>query len=132
MRFLLDTDICIGILRGRTSLLECLQSQRPDDCGISTVSIFELLSGVERCRRPDEERSKVEKFLEPLHLLPFDHESARRTASIRWHLEKAGTPIGPYDLQLAGQALALDVTLVTGNIREFSRVPDLKFESWME
>jgi tRNA(fMet)-specific endonuclease VapC len=66
-----------------------------------------------------------------MHLLPFELDSAAQAARVRWLLEKAGTPIGPYDLQLAGQALALDVTLVTGNTNEFMRVPDLKLENWI-
>jgi tRNA(fMet)-specific endonuclease VapC len=132
MKYLLDTDVCVAALRGNPRVRERLQAVQPDDCGVSTVSIFELLSGVERCRRPEGERTKVEALLAPLHLLPFDLAAAAQAARVRWHLEKAGTPIGPYDIQLAGQALALDVTLVTGNINEFARVSDLKLENWME
>lgn len=94
------------------------------------VSVFELFAGVERCREPERESAKVVAFLQPLHLLPFDWDSALRTAAIRWELEKAGKKIGPYDLQLAGQALALDVTLVSHNLREFQRVSGLKLEDW--
>lgn len=95
------------------------------------VSIFGLLSGVERCRRPEDERRKVEPFLAPMHLLPFDLDSAAQAARVRWHLEKAGTLIGPYDVQLAGQALALDVALLTGNAGEFPRVPALRLANWI-
>lgn len=131
MRYLLDTDICIAALRGHAGVRARLQSVTPDDCGVSTVTVFELLSGVERCRRPDGERRKVEAFLAPLHVLPFDHEAAVRAAKVRWGLEKAGQPIGPYDLQIAAQALALDVVVVTGNAGEFSRVPELRVEVWI-
>lgn len=131
MKYLLDTDVCIAILRGQPRVRERLLGLTPDDCGVSMVSVFELLSGVERCRRPEIERQKVETFLAPLHLLPFDLDSAVHAAPVRWHLEKTGMPIGPYDLQLAGQALALDVTLVTGNTGEFARVPQLRLENWM-
>lgn len=130
MKYLLDTDICIATLQGSVPVQARLRAVTPDDCGVSMVSVFELLSGVECCRRPEEERRKVELFLSPLHLLPFDHDSAAKAAAVRWHLEKAGTPIGPYDLLLAGQALALDVTLVTANAREFLRVPGLAVENW--
>lgn len=130
MKYLLDTDVCIAVLRGYRRVRERLQAVQPDDCGISVVSIFELFSGVERCCRPEEERLKVETFIAPMHVLPFDHDSALRASKVRWHLEKAGLPIGPYDLLLAGQALVLDVTLVTGNIGEFARVPDLVLENW--
>lgn len=131
MKYLLDTDICIALLRGNPRATERLQAVQPDDCGVSIVSVFELLSGVVRCRHPEEERRKVETFLAELHLLPFDYNAAVHTAKVRWFLEKAGRHIGPYDLQLAGQALALDVVLVTGNTREFERAPDLKLENWI-
>ncbi len=131
MRFLLDTDTCIAAMRGRPEVRRRLEAVAPDDCGISFVSVFELYSGVERCRRPENERRKVETFLGPMHLLPFDRDAALRAAGVRWQLERSGQPIGPYDLQLAGQALALDVTLVTGNTYEFTRVPGLRIENWM-
>lgn len=131
LKYLLDTDICIAVLRGNSLVRRRLQAVRPDNCGVSMVSVFELFSGVERCRPPEEEGKKVETFLGPLHLLPFDHDAALRAAKVRWHLEKNGQSIGPYDLQLAGQALALDVTFVTGNTGEFSRVPDLRVENWL-
>jgi tRNA(fMet)-specific endonuclease VapC len=130
MKYLLDTNVCIAAMRGREPVLARLLSCRPDDCGVSMVSVFELFSGVCRCARPQVEEVKVRAFLEPLHLLPFDWDSALRTAEVRWHLEKAGMKIGPYDLQLAGQALALDVTLVTHNTREFERVEGLRLEDW--
>jgi len=131
MKYLLDTDTCIAILRGQVNVRERLKNVTPDDCGVSVVSVFELLSGVERCRQPEVERRKVETFLAPLHVLPFDFDAAARTARVRWILEKAGTPIGPYDLQLAGQALSLDVALATGNTGEFTRVPELRLENWI-
>lgn len=96
------------------------------------VSVFELFSGVERCRDPESEARKVMIFLKPLHLIPFDWDSALRSAGVRWDLEKAGQRIGPYDLQLAGQALALDVTLVTHNTQEFERVVGLRLEDWQD
>lgn len=131
MRYLLDTDVCIAALRGHRDVQARMQSVKPDDCGVSTVTVFELFSGVERCRRPEEERRKVEVFLAPLHVLPFDHPAALQAAEVRRGLEKSGQPIGPYDLQIAAQALALDVVLVTGNVGEFLRVQGLRVEGWM-
>ncbi len=96
------------------------------------ISAFELHSGVERCRSPEAERKKVEYFLAPLHLLPFDRHAAVLAARVRWHLEKQGTPIGPYDTLLAGQALSLEVALVTANHAEFRRVAGLSLENWAE
>jgi tRNA(fMet)-specific endonuclease VapC len=132
VKYLLDTDTCVAALRGHTGVRARLRAVAPDECGVSMVSVFELFSGVERCRRPEEEGRKVGVFLAPLHLLPFDYVAAQRAATVRWHLEKSGQPIGPYDLQIAGQALSLEVILVTSNTREFVRVPGLQVEDWAD
>ena len=130
MTWLLDTNVCIAAMRGNPQVMQKLEAVAPTDCGISTVTLYELFSGVERCRHPHTERRKVECFAAPLHLLPFDADAAAQTARIRWHLEKAGNLIGPYDLMLAGQALSLGVTLVTHNTGEFQRVPGLTLADW--
>jgi tRNA(fMet)-specific endonuclease VapC len=130
MTHLLDTNACIAAMRGDESVRCRMLSHVPSDLGISTITLFELLAGAERCRDPGSERKKIESLLEPLHLLPFDEEAAKETARLRWHLEGRGCPIGPYDLQLAGQALALNVVLVSRNCGEFRRVPDLRWENW--
>ena len=130
MKYLLDTNVCIALLRGNPGVIKRLRAVPPDDCGVSMISTFELFSGVERCRDPERERLKVEALLAPLHLLPFDGEASLRAAQVRWNLEKQGRVIGPYDLLLAGQALSLDVTFVTRNTKEFARVPGLALEDW--
>ena len=130
MTYLLDTNTCIAAMRGKDSVCGRLASLAPDDCGISVVSYYELLAGVERCRNPATELKKVDFFAAPLRVLPFDLPSAAISARIRWALEKRGEIIGPYDLLLAGQAVALDVTLVTRNLREFQRVSGLRVENW--
>ncbi len=112
MIYLLDTNVCIAAMKGNSRVVQRLAVCKPNDCGISTVSVYELFAGVRRCADPVRESHKVSAFVEPLHLLPFDWDSALNTAEIRWELEKIGNVIGPYDLQLAGQALALDLTLV--------------------
>ena len=130
MKYLLDTNVCIAAMRGHVGVRQKLRSMTPNDCGISSVSLYELHSGVERCRQPSTERLKVETFVSVFHQLPFDRDAALRTARIRWHLERQGLLIGPYDLMLAGQALSLGVILVTHNTNEFQRVPDLECEDW--
>lgn len=130
MTHLLDTNVCIAAMRGHRGVCKRLLELAPTDCGISAVTLYELMSGVERCRQPAAERHKVESLAAPLHLLPFDDAAALRSAQVRWYLEKQGRPIGPYDLMLAGQALALDVTLVTHNQAEFLRVPGLRLDDW--
>ena len=131
MKFLLDTDACIEVLRGNPKAVARLAAGAPDDYGVSTVTIFELMAGAERCRHPAAETSKVDLILEPMHILPFDTDSAREAARIRWALERVGRPIGPYDLMLAAQAIVVDVPLVTHNRAEFARVPGLRLEDWL-
>lgn len=130
MIYLLDTNVCIAAMRGNPMVIEGLASRRPEDCAVSMVSVFELFAGVFRCNNPASEGQKVSDFLSPFHLLPFDWDAALKTADIRFQLEKTGTKIGPYDLQLSGQALSLDLTLVTHNTREFKRVSGLRLEDW--
>jgi tRNA(fMet)-specific endonuclease VapC len=130
MKYLLDTNVCIAAMRGNAAVQRRLRQLTPNDCGVSTVSLYELHSGVERCRQPTSERLKVETFTRALHQLPFDHYAALHTARIRWQLEQQGKIIGPYDLMLAGQALSLGVILVTHNTSEFQRVSGLLFEDW--
>lgn len=130
MTYLLDTNVCIGAMRGNPEIVRALSARSPNDCAVSMVSVFELFAGVFRCNDPVSEGQKISTFLEPFHRLPFDWDAALKTAQIRCQLEKAGTKIGPYDLQLSGQALSLDLTLVTHNTREFKRVTGLRFEDW--
>ncbi len=126
----LDTNVCIAAMRGNPKVVQALATRSPEDCAVSMVSVFELFAGVFSCNDPESEGQKVSTFLEPFHLLPFDWDSAMKTAGIRFPLEKAGPMIGPYDLQLSGQALSLDLTLVTHNTREFKRVTGLRLEDW--
>jgi len=127
---LLDTNVCVAVLRGVRGVQGKLQTLCPDDVGVSSVTIFELQVGVERCRDPKGEGRKVATFLRPLHVLDFDREAAAQAARVRADLEKSGCVIGPYDLLLAGQALSLGVVLVTRNTAEFGRVRGLLVENW--
>jgi tRNA(fMet)-specific endonuclease VapC len=128
--YLLDTNVCIRLMRGDENIRRHLSAKSPDDCAVSMVTVFELFAGVEKCSDPGKESAKVRRMLDAFHLLPFDWDSALHTAKVRGHLEKIGKIIGPYDLQLAGQCLALGLILVTHNSREFSRVPGLAMEDW--
>jgi tRNA(fMet)-specific endonuclease VapC len=95
MTYLFDTDVCLAAMRGQDAVRKNMQAHAPHDCAISTVSLYELYSGVERFAQPETERIKVECFIRPLHLLHFDKEAALNTARIRWSLEKLGQLIGP-------------------------------------
>ena len=130
MTYLLDTNACVDALKGEAQVVRNLASQSPDECAISTVTAYELYTGMEKCADPEKEREKVVRFLDSLHLLAFEDRAAQEAARIRADLEAAGTPIGPYDILIAGHALAVDLVLVTHNVTEFSRVPGLKIQDW--
>ena len=130
MTHLLDTDTCIGVLRQRPGMVQRLSQVAPTDCAVSMVTVYELFCGLARAQDSAKERQKIERFLSIVIVLPLDHAGAEAAANIRADLERQGRPIGPYDLLIAGQAVAGGLTLVTNNIREFERVNGLKLESW--
>ena len=102
----------------------------PGECAISTITGYELYTGVEKCSKPAIERAKVDLLLRAVRQLPFGSRGAKEAARIRALLETQGRPIGAYDVLLAGQGLASSLILVTANTKEFSRVPGLALENW--
>ena len=132
MTHLLDTNVCIALMRGHSGVRERMKDYSPNDLAISTVTLFELLAGARRCRNPPREEARIAAMIAPIHLVPFDADAASKSAEIRYDLALQGKPIGPYDLQIAGQALAIDCILVTHNTAEFQRVAGLRLENWEE
>jgi tRNA(fMet)-specific endonuclease VapC len=130
MTYLLDTDTCIGVLRQRTGMVQKLSSLKPADIAISAITVYELFCGVEKARDAAKERGKVEQFISAVFELQLDRASLQKSAQLRAELERQGMPIGPYDLLIAGQALAHGLILVTNNLGEFQRVKGLTLESW--
>jgi len=130
MRYLLDTDICIYAINERPpAVLQAFRAHEAAGLGISSVTAAELFYGVARTGSERNLRA-LRQFLAPLEIVPFDVAAAEVFGSLRAWLASQGTPIGPYDTQIAAQAQALGVTLVSNNIREFSRVPGLRVENW--
>jgi len=130
MTHLLDTDTCIGVLRQTPGMVQRLSQVAPTDCAVSMVTVYELFCGLARARDPAGERRKVERFVSAIIELPLERAGAEAAANVRAELERQGMVIGPYDLLIAGQAVAEGLTLVTSNVREFQRVSGLKLESW--
>lgn len=130
MRFLLDTDVCVDVLRGREEVVERLRKVSRDDCFLSAVTSYELQVGALKCADPERELGKLASLSAVLGVLGWDEGAAVAAAKVRATLESEGTGIGPYDTLIAGQALQLGVTLVTNNLGEFSRVPDLEVVTW--
>jgi tRNA(fMet)-specific endonuclease VapC len=130
MRYLLDTNICIAAMRRDSLVLQRLQSVAPDDCAISTITSYELFTGIEKCTAPAQELAKINLLLSTVHEIVFDELAARDAGKIRAVLESNGWMIGPYDVLLAGHARSVGFTLVTDNTAEFGRVSGLSLENW--
>ena len=129
--YCLDTNTCVFALKGRyASIGERLQALSPERVRIPSMVQAELLYGATRSLEPARTRSVIEAFLLPFRVLPFDSGAACVYGAIRASLEASGTPIGPNDLVIAATVLAHGGTLVTQNVREFARVPNLSWEDW--
>ena len=130
LRYMLDTNLCIRVLRERPVNLRERFNAEADGLCISTIILTELLHGAEKSDRPTVNRTKVEAFAARLEILPFDPDAAAHAADIRAVLERRGQPIGGYDVLIAGHARSRGLIVVTGNLGEFSRVDGLRCEDW--
>lgn len=131
MKFLLDTNICIYIINARPPhVLARFRSEAIGDVGVSAITAAELAYGVAKSGSV-RNRAALEKFLAPLEIVAFDTDAWWRYGDVRAELERRGQPIGSLDTLIAAHALALDTTLVTNNMAEFSRVPGLQIENWV-
>ena len=128
---LLDTNICIHLIRERpATVVERIQEYAVGDIGISVITLAELEYGVSKSARPAQNKQALDRFVEPLMVPDFDRPATVAYGKLRATLEKKGQMIGGMDLLIAAHALSLNVRLVTHNVREFTRVPGLKVESW--
>ena len=133
MIYLLDTNACIVYLNRRVSgVRRRLGSLSPSDIAVCSVVKSELFYGAMRSSNSERTLALQEAFLNNFVSLPFDDDAARIYARIRAQLEALGTPIGPYDLQIAAIALVNNLILVTHNTAEFGRVNGLQIEDWEE
>src|SRR5438105_3669705 len=131
MKYLLDTNVCVSLIRNKTpQVVQILAAHPISDIGISSITVAELQYGVQKSSNPEQNQQALDLVLVPLTILDFNYEAAISYDRIRAHLEAQGTPIGSLDTLIAAQALGHRLTLVTNNIKEFSRVPDLAIEDW--
>lgn len=134
MKYLLDTNACIAIVNGEPAKVRSRfqkEVQHGSELFVSSIAAFELWFGVAKSARIQENAALLEAFLQGSALsLPFDPSDARVGGEIRAALARAGRPIGAYDILIAGQALSRNLTLVTANEREFSRIKGLRWENW--
>ncbi len=131
MTYLLDTNVCIKYLNGRSDKIrEYIESMNPEEIALCSVVKAELFYGAMKSRYPDKNFKKQQKFINRFLSLPFDDDSAEIYGNIRSQLEKTGNPIGPNDLLIAAIAVKDRVILVTHNTQEFGRIKNLKTADW--
>ena len=131
MKYLLDTNVCIKYLNGSSeSIKNHIEKRHPSDIVICSVVKSELYAGAYKSKKRKKTLDKLRIFFSPIKSLPYTDEAADVYGNIRADLEKKGTSIGPYYLQIASIAVLNDLILVTHNVREFSRIEELRIEYW--
>jgi len=131
VKYLLDTNACIRLMTGRApGLVERFRQHRPSEIAVCSVVKAELFYGAAKSSSPEKTLAKQKEFLSLFHSFLFDDCAAERSGHLRAELHAQGTPIGPYDTQIAAIALANDLVLVTHNVAEFERVNGLQIEDW--
>ena len=130
---MLDTNICIYAIKHKPEQVFLkLQEHDPSEVCISSVTYAELVHGVEKSQSIEKNRVALALLLANIEIMDFDTSAAESYGKIRADLEKAGKPIGPLDMMIAGHAKALGYVVVTNNTKEFERVEGLKLENWAE
>ena len=133
MEYLLDTNICIYIIKKKPEkVFNKFRNISFGSIGISSITLAELQYGVMKSSNPGKNQEALEKFITPLQIFEYGFDQTLVYGKIRAELERKGTPIGPLDTLIASHALSLNFTLVTNNMREFKRIPDLQLENWIE
>jgi tRNA(fMet)-specific endonuclease VapC len=132
MKYMLDTNICIDIMRRpKSPAIKHILKHSPGDIAISSVTLAELEFGVNKSNDPERNARMLIEACSAFEIVPFDNEAAASYGIIRANLESKGTPIGPLDTMIASAALSRNLTLVTNNTKEFKRVKNLKLENWI-
>jgi len=133
MQYLLDTNICIYLIKQKPEkVIARFQTLSISDIGISSITIAELEYGVYKSQQQEKNKNALMQFLLPLEIIEFSQKAAVIYGAIRSDLESKGLVIEPMDMLIAAHAMSLGVTLVTNNIREFSRISKLSLENWAE
>jgi tRNA(fMet)-specific endonuclease VapC len=131
MKWMLDTNICIALIKRRQAhLIASLERHPIGEVGISSITLAELEFGVSKSAHRERNEAALAAFVAPLELALFDVVAARAYGEVRSNLEKRGEPIGSLDTLIAGHALSVGAVLVTNNTREFRKVTGLKVEDW--
>lgn len=130
---MLDTNICIYAVKHKPKkVFQRLQEVDPEDICVSSVTYAELVQGVEKSAAIEKNRLALSMLFANIEIMNFDVDAADCYGKIRAGLEKKGSPIGPLDMMIAGHAMSKGYTVVTNNVKEFSKVPGLKIDNWAE
>src|SRR6185295_11867954 len=113
-------------------LIERIEQEKPSDVGLSSITVSELYYGVYKSVQVEKNQTALAQFLMPFEIIPYIAEMAEQFGKVRAALERRGKPIGAYDMLIAVEALYHDLTLVTNNVKEFNRIPELKIENWLK
>jgi len=131
MKYMLDSNICIYIMNERPKhILDKFRTLSECDVSISSVVLSELNYGAHKSHHKEKNLVALEKFTVPVQAVSYDAQAASHFGEIRVALERQGLVIGPYDLMIAAHALSVNATLITNNLKEFSRVKNLRCEKW--
>jgi tRNA(fMet)-specific endonuclease VapC len=128
--YILDTNTLIYFFKGIGNVADILLSKSPKDISIPSIALYELEVGIAKSTKPNQRRKQLESLTSRINISPFGTKEAEVAATIRAHLESKGTPIGPYDILIAGIALGTNAILVTHNTKEFNKVNGLNIEDW--
>lgn len=132
MKYLLDTSICIYIIKKKPEVvLKRFLKMKPDSVAVSSITVSELYYGIAKSSKPNENTIALEQFILPLTVLDFNKEDSMFYGKLRAKLERKGKIVGAMDMLIAAQALSRDLILVTNNEREFKKIDDLSIENWI-
>jgi len=131
LNYMLDTNICIYVMKTYPPALRDKFNAMAEQLCISTVTLGELHYGAEKSARRVENLTAIAHFVARLQVLPFTDKAAAHYGQLRAELERAGTPCGPHDMQIGGHARSEGLIVVTNNMREFARMPGLRVENWV-
>jgi tRNA(fMet)-specific endonuclease VapC len=132
MKYMLDTNICIGLIRQKPEkLIRRLTRCEPGDVGVSSITVAELAHGANKSNQIEQNLSALEQFLLPIEVADFDQPASAAHGMVRAFLEREGKMMGSMDMLIGAHALSLGVILVTNNTHDFQRLPKLKINDWM-
>ena len=131
MKYLLDTNICIYIIKEKPqNVIKRFKQAKISEIGVSSITLSELEYGVVKSAKPEQNKLALAQFIAPIEIPAYDDAASHHYGEIRVYLERQGTPIGSLDMLIAAHALSLNAVLITNNETEFSRVSRLKIENW--